>query len=84
MIRFIAMIDTPVWIILTACLVCYIVTLRKRMAGLNDPRLYLSKAERRAWARRELAQRDEDRDVAQFQKNWDIVQGKTPTHEENQ
>jgi hypothetical protein len=82
-IKFFAMLDTPFWLILTIVLVCYIVSLRRRIAGLKDPRLYLSKGERRAWARKELAQREQDYDLAQFQKNLDIVQG-NPTPKENQ
>lgn len=83
MIKFFAMVDTPIWIIIVAILVCVIVAQRRRMAGLNDPRLYLSKGERRAWARKELAQREEDKDLAQFERNLGIVQGQ-PTHKENQ
>ena len=83
MIKLFAMLDTPVWIIIVTCLVIYILSLRRRIAGLNDPRLYLSKGERRAWARKELAQREEDKDLAQFERNLGIVQG-TPTHKENQ
>lgn len=83
MIKFFAMIDTPIWIIIVTILVIYILSLRKRMAGLNDPRLYLSKSERRAWARKELAQREEERDLAQFEKNLGIIQGH-PTHKEIQ
>lgn len=83
MIKFFAMLDTPVWIIIVTLLIIYILSLRRRMAGLNDPRLWLSRKERRVVARKELAQRDEERDLAQFQRNLDIVQG-TTTHKENQ
>jgi hypothetical protein len=82
-IKFFAMLDTPVWVIIVTLLIIYILSLRRRMAGLNDPRLWLSRKERRAVARKELAQRDEERDLAQFQRNLDIVQG-TTTHKENQ
>lgn len=82
MIKFFAMLDTPVWIIIVTLLIIYILSLRRRMAGLNDPRLWLSRKERRVVARKELAQRDEERDLAQFQRNLDIVQG-TTTHKEN-
>ncbi len=84
MIKFIAMIDTPLWVIVVTCLIIYIVSLRRRMAGLNDPRLYLSKGERRAWARKELAQREEDRDAEQFEKNTRTVFGATHHPQENQ
>jgi hypothetical protein len=68
----------PVWMIIIVLLVVYVVSLRRRMAGLNDPRLYLSKGERRAWARKELEHREEQYAEVQLQKNLDIIQGKTP------
>lgn len=68
----------PVWMIIIVLLVVYIFKLRRRMAGLNDPRLYLSKGERRAWARKELEHREEQYAEVQLQKNLDIIQGKTP------
>lgn len=66
----------PVWMIVIAFLVIYIVALRRRMAALHDPILMLSRKERRQWARKELSTRDEEAELARFKRNMDIVQGK--------
>lgn len=71
----------PVWMIVIVFLIVHIFSLRRRMAGLNDPRLYLSKAERRAWARRELEHREEQYAEIQLQKNLDIIQGRSINQE---
>ena len=76
MIKAIAFLDDPLWLIIIACLVVYIFSLRRRMAGLDDYRLWLSRKERRAYARKQLEAADEERELARFQKNLDIVQGK--------
>lgn len=67
--KFLLMLDTPFWLCLSAALTVWNFKLRRRMAGLNDPRLWLSKSERKAWARKEL-------DRLEFERNTDIVNGK--------
>lgn len=83
MIKAIAILDDPFWLTIIGFLIVYIFSLRRRMAGLNDFRLWLSKSERRAYARKQLEAADEERELARFQKNLDIVQG-TTTHKEEQ
>lgn len=81
MIKTIAFLDDPFWLIIIGLLIVYIFSLRRRMAGLNDPRLWLSRKERRLYAVKQLEAADEERELARFQKNLDIVQG-TTTHKE--
>ena len=71
--KYLLMFDTPLWMILSITLAVYAWRLRRRIAGLNDPRLYLSKAERRAWARKQLQQQQEDQDAAQLERLTNIV-----------
>lgn len=73
--KYILMLDTPFWLCVSIALLVWNNRLRTRIKGLNDPRLYLSKGERRAWARKELEQQEEDRNTAQFERNLGIVQG---------
>lgn len=73
--KYLLMLDTPFWLLLSGGLTTYVFALKRRIRGLNDPRLYLSKGERRAWARKELAQREEDHDLAQLEKNTRIIKG---------
>lgn len=67
--KYLLMLDTPFWLCLSAALTAWNFKLRNRMRGLNDPRLYLSKGERRAWARKELER-------LEFERNNDIINGK--------
>jgi len=41
------MLDTPFWLIVSLSLTTYIVKLRQRMRGLNEPELWLPRRERR-------------------------------------
>lgn len=82
MIKAIAILDDPFWLTIIGLLIVYIFSLRRRMAGLNDPRLWLSRKERRLYAVKQLEAADEERELARFQKNLDIVQGTTTTHKE--
>lgn len=52
------MLDTPFWLIVSGSLTAYVFALKRRMAGLKDPRLWLKKGERRAWARRQLERQE--------------------------
>lgn len=61
--KYLLMLDTPFWLILSGGLTTYVFALRRRMAGLKDPRLWLSKGERRAWAREELERQEFERDT---------------------
>lgn len=67
--KYLLMLDTPFWLIVSGSLTTYVFALRRRMNGLKDPRLWLSKGERRAWARTELERQE-------FERNTDIVNGK--------
>lgn len=75
MVKYLLLLDTPFWLLVSTGLIVYISILRRRMAGLKDPRLYLTRGERRAWARNELAQQAEDRDLEQFERGTNIVKG---------
>lgn len=59
MIKAFAMVDSVLWILIIIALVAYIVALRRRMRGLNEPELWLPKKERQAHARKLLA-REQD------------------------
>lgn len=61
--KYLLMLDTPFWLILSGSLTAYVFALRRRMAGLKDPRLWLTRGERRAWAREELQRQDLERDT---------------------
>lgn len=76
--KYLLMFDTPLWMILSITLAVYAWRLRRRIAGLNDPRLYLSKGERRAWARRQLQQQQEDQDAEQLERLTNIVNKPNP------
>lgn len=56
--KYLLMLDTPFWLILSGSLGAYVFALKRRIAGLKDPRLWLSKGERRAWARRQLERQE--------------------------
>lgn len=61
--KYLLMLDTPFWLILSGGLTTYVVRLRQRINGLNDPRLWLNRGERRAWARKELERQAFERDT---------------------
>lgn len=52
--KYLLMLDTPFWVFLSGFLTGYVIKLRRIIAGSKDSRLWLSKGERRAWARKEL------------------------------
>ena len=66
--KYLLMLDTPFWVILSGCLTVYIFALRRRINGLGDPRLWLSRGERRAWARKELERQE-------FERNTESIKG---------
>lgn len=76
MIKLLLLGDDIIYIAIIVGLGLYALSLRRRIKALDDPVLMLPRKERRAWARDELAQRKQDHDLAQFQRNLDIVQGK--------
>ena len=55
MIKFLAMIDTPIWLLIVTVLVIIIAAQRRRMRGLDQPELWLPRKERQAYARELLA-----------------------------
>lgn len=59
MIKILALIDTPIWVIITTVLVLVILSQRRRMRGLNRWELWLPRKERRAHARKML-KREQD------------------------
>lgn len=61
--KYLLMLDTPFWLALSSGLTVYVVRLRQRINGLNDPRLWLTRGERRAWARNELTRQQIERDT---------------------
>jgi hypothetical protein len=61
--KYLLMLDTPFWVILSGCLTVYVFSLRRRINGLSDPRLWLSRGERRAWARKELERQELERNT---------------------
>jgi hypothetical protein len=61
--KYLLMLDTPFWLVLSGSLTAYVFALRRRIAGLKDPRLWLSRGERRAWAREELQRQEFERDT---------------------
>lgn len=59
MLKILALIDTPIWMLIVAVLVIIIVAQRRRLRGLDEPHLLLPKKERQAYAR-ELISRERD------------------------
>lgn len=66
--KYLLLLDTPFWLVVSGVLGTYAVRLRTRIRGLDDPRLYLSRSERRSWARKQLEQE-------MFERNLDVVRG---------
>jgi hypothetical protein len=66
--KYLLMLDTPFWVILSGGLTVYVFALRRRINGLSDPRLWLSRGERRAWARKELER-------LEFERNTESIKG---------
>lgn len=67
--KYLLLLDTPFWMIISGVLTTYVFRLRQRIAGLNDPRLWLSRGERRALARQDIADQ-------KYQRNIDFIDGK--------
>lgn len=56
--KYLLMLDTPFWMILSLVLTTWIFRLKNQIKGINDPRMWLTRKERRELAResiRELA-----------------------------
>lgn len=78
MLKLIALLDDPIyWAIIVGQLL-YILNLRKRMAGLKDPELWLSKKERHQRALEKLEEQDAAVRQARLQKDLDFIQGYNP------
>lgn len=63
----------PVWMLVIAGLITYIISLRRRMAALNNPILMLSRKDRRQWALKELLEREHDKELVRFRRNMAII-----------
>lgn len=84
MIKLLLLLDDPIyWVVIVGQLV-YILNLRRRMAGLNNPELWLSRKERHARALEKLEEQDAEKRQARLQKDLEFIQGTTTTHKENQ
>lgn len=82
MLKLIALLDDPVyWAIIAAQLV-YILNLRRRMAGLANPELWLSRKERHQRALEKLEEQDAERRQARLEKDLEFIQGKKINQEE--
>jgi hypothetical protein len=57
--KYLLMLDTPFWLLVSSTLTVYIFALRRRMRGLKEPELWLPRRERRAHARKMLAREEE-------------------------
>lgn len=78
MIKLITLIDDPIMIAIIVAQFIYILNLRRRMAGLKDPELWLSKKERHKRALEKLEEQDAERRQARLQKDLEFIQGKNP------
>lgn len=80
MIRAIAILDDPFWITIIIGLIVYIFSLRRRMAGLNNPELWLSRKERHKRALEKLEEQDAEKRQARLQRDLEFIQ--STTHKE--
>lgn len=71
--KYLLMLDTPFWLIVSSTLTVYIFSLRRRMRGLNEPELWLPRRERRAHARKLLKREDEQYQQQMIEHLTDIV-----------
>ena len=82
MIKAIAFLDDPVWLIIIGLLIAYIFNLRRRMAGLDNPELWLTRKERHQRALEKLKDKDDLERQIRLQKDLEFIQGTTTTHKE--
>lgn len=76
--KLITLIDDPFMLAIIIGQLVYIFSLRRRMAGLNDPELWLSKKERHKRALEKLEEQDAERRQARLQKDLEFIQGRNP------
>lgn len=81
MIKAIAFLDDPIWLIIIGLLIVYIFNLRRRMAGLNNPELWLSRKERHKRALEKLEEQDAEKRQARLQRDLEFIQGTTHKEE---
>lgn len=62
--KYLLMLDTPFWMLISIGLGSWVHRLRKTIRGLDEPELLLSRGERRAWARKRLAREEQALDEA--------------------
>lgn len=55
MLKILALIDTPIWMLIVAVLVIIVLAQRRRLRGLKEPHLLLPRKERQAYARELIA-----------------------------
>ncbi len=73
--KYILMLDTPFWMLVSACLTAWGFSWKRRAKALNAPWLLLPRKERRAQARLETAEYNEDRQRAQYERDLGVVHG---------
>lgn len=83
MIKAFLMLDDFLYIVVIIGLILYALSLRRRMAGLNDPELWLTRKERHARALEKLEAEDAELRRARLLKDMEIINGTTTTHKEN-
>lgn len=79
MIKLIALLDDPIYWIIIAFQLVYILNLRTRMKGLANPELWLTRKERHARALEKLEESDAEKRQARLQKDLEFIQGYHPT-----
>lgn len=82
MIKAFLLLDDFLYIVVIIGLILYALSLRRRMAGLKDPELWLTRKERHARALEKLEDQDAELRQARLLKDLDIING-TTTHKEN-
>lgn len=73
MIKLFALLDDPLWLAIIIGQLVYIVSLRKRMRGLDEPELWLPKKERQAHARKLLAREESEYQERMLQHFTEVI-----------
>ena len=81
MIKLLLLLDDPIyWAVIIGQFV-YILKLRKRMRGIDNPELWLTRKERHKRALEKLEAADDEKRQARLQKDLETIQGFNPTKE---
>ena len=72
MLKILALIDTPIWMLIVAFLLVIVVAQRRKMRGLDQPELWLPRKERQAYAR-ELLARERGEYEQETIRNWQAI-----------